>query len=119
MKTSYTNISLPIKNETIKKKQLPLIIDYKRQGFLNSIKHGTIDSSLFATLSIIESQYFKMTGESTSLSEQFLYDCANYLLDKDVTKSVENIFEYLKNIRSLPSSDVYPLGSYVNILTFV
>lgn len=95
---------------------LPLIVDYRRQGFLNSVKNQNkiYDSSIFAILAAIEAQYFKMTNDLTSLSEQYINDCAGIPENLDVTKSVEKVFQFLKNCDGLPSNDVYPLGSQVN-----
>lgn len=74
---------------------------------------------MFSAVSVLEGQYYKMTGELNSFSEQFVIDCSDFAGDSksNITKSVVDIFKFLNSTTGIPSNDVYSYEAQVNFFS--
>ena len=91
---------------------MPESLDYRKLGYLTKIKNQQhfLSSLVFSIVAALESQYFKITRNLISFSEQFLIDCSNI---KNVFNSSE-LFNLVNLNNGLPSDKIYPYAAKVS-----
>jgi len=93
---------------------VPDSVDWRTEGYVTEVKDelGCISSQYFGVTGTLEGQWFRKTGQLTSLSEQNLKDCC----EKDPTKcstflngtcSLDATYQYIK-IKGIESLADYP-----------
>ena len=97
--------------ETIESTTVPTSIDWRNYGMVTPIKDQGLSSDsgwAFAAIGSLEGQFFKKTGELSSLSEQQLLDCShNYGTNGCNGGNITSAYEYINSTDGIEPDETY------------